>query len=267
MTRKIKLTILILLTVGFFNSCKFVSNYFKYRDTTKELMNDILKKDYNNAVKLFALQHPNFLGTDTAAFKSKLPAFRDIIVNNFGDNLNYSMMTASKKWSSNEKENNQPNTTTILMQISNSKEFGVLQVLFDDKSKKVLTIKTLDVKDTIPNMTPFWLFGILAICISIFNIYMIVKIKRSKFKKKWLKYLAIIFLNVPAITYKAVGGLSLGLSFQILLGISFEFPGYLTSFWTFGIPLGGLYIFWKLQKQKDDTITIEINKSDTTQMK
>lgn len=101
-------------------------------------------------------------------------------------------------------------------------------------------------------MTGFWLFGLLALCVPIFNIYMMVRVKRSQYKKKWLKYLAIIILNVPAVTYNAVNGLSLQLlSFQILFGISFQYIGYLNSAWTLGIPLGGLYLLWQLKNGKD----------------
>jgi hypothetical protein len=138
------------------------------------------------------------------------------------------------------------------MQFSNSKDFGVLEVLFDDKTRTILNIRTLDVKEPIPGMELFWLFGILALCVPIFNIYMIVRVRRSEYKRKWLKYLAIIVFNVPAITYHAIGGFSLQLSsFQILLGISFQYMGYLNSAWTFGVPLGGLYILWQLKRGKD----------------
>lgn len=109
-------------------------------------------------------------------------------------------------------------------------------------------------------MTYFWLFGLIAICIPIFNIYVIRQIKRSDLNNKWLKYIAVIFLNVPAITYAAVNGLSFKLlNFQILFGISFGYMGFLNSFWSFGIPLGGLYWFWKLKHRKDAIIEAEIS--------
>jgi hypothetical protein len=77
-------------------------------------------------------------------------------------------------------------------------------------------------------MIYYWLFGILALSVFAFNIYMIRKVRRSSMKKKWQKYLAIIILNVPAIGYKAVGGFFIELfSFQIMLGMSFEKMGYL----------------------------------------
>ncbi len=247
--------VIIILTVSMLTSCNFVSNFFKYRDTTKELVNDILKKDYDNAVNLFALEHTSFAGTNADTLKARLPAFRDILVENFGEHLDFTMMTAEKKWSTEAEENTPPNTTVVLMQFANDKEFGILKVWFDDNSKKVVYIKTLDVKEPIPSMTTFWLFGLLAMCVPVFNIYVIRQIKRSDLNKKWLKYIAVIFLNVPAITYAAVNGLSYSLlSFQIILGVSFSYMGYLSSAWTFGIPLGGLYWFWKLRQPKDKEV-------------
>jgi hypothetical protein len=70
----------------------------------------------------------------------------------------------------------------------------------------------------------------------------------------------VTFLNVPAITYAAVNGLSFNpLSFQILLGVSFGYMGFLHSYWTFGLPLGGLYWFWKLRQQKNEVTKPEIS--------
>jgi len=82
----------------------------------------------------------------------------------------------------------------------------------------------------------------------------------SDLNKKWLKYIAVIFLNVPAITYAAVNGVSFKLlNFQILFGISFGYMGFLDSYWTFGIPLGGIYWFWKLKQRRKAIIEAEID--------
>ncbi len=116
----------------------------------------------------------------------------------------------------------------------------------------------LEVKEPKPNMLLFWLFGIFPLAVLLFNIYVILKIKKSKLSKKWLKYLAVLFFNVPAITYAAVGGLSFKLlSFQIFFGIGFTMMGYLGSVWTFGIPLGGIYWLWKLNQHKERQIVTD----------
>jgi hypothetical protein len=100
-------------------------------------------------------------------------------------------------------------------------------------------------------MVPFWLFGILPLTVLLFNIYVIRQIKKSSLPRKWPKYLTVILLNVPAISYAAVEGLSFKLlHFQFLFGFSFRMMGYLGSVFTFGIPLGGLYWLWKVRQHK-----------------
>jgi hypothetical protein len=212
-------------------------------------METLLKKDYNKCVRLMAMDHELAKNTNIDTMKLGFANLRQIIIKNWGEKLKYSLMQSEKRYSSVEAENTPPNTTLVLVEFSNEKDFGVIQALFDDKSQKILNIKTLDVKEPIPTMTLFWLFGLLAICVPIFNIYVIRQIKRSDLKRKWLKYIAVVFLNVPAITYAAVSGLSFKLlNFQILLGISFSYMGYLNSYWAFGIPLGGLYWLWKVRQ-------------------
>ena len=250
---RIKQILIIILTVSLLSSCDFIRNTFKYKDTTEEFVETLLKEDYDKCVDYMAMEHEMAKHTNVDTLKLGLVNFRKLIVNNFGTELDYTFMKSEKKFSTVEGESTPPNTTVVLVQFSNGKEFGVFKVLFDDTSGKILNINTLDVKQPIPSMTIFWLFGLLALCIPIFNIYVIRQIKKSRLQRKWLKYIAVIFLNVPAFTYAAVNGFSFSLlSFQILLGISFSYMGYLSSSWTFGLPLGGLYWFLKLRANKID---------------
>lgn len=258
--RKLCLLVSSLLAIGLLSNCTFINNASRYQATTKEFVEDLLHKDYDKCVHLMAMDNAIVATAHIDTLKMGLASFRNVIVNNFGEKLDYLFMQAEKKWSTNENESTASGTTKVLMQFSNKKDFGVLQVLFDDKSRKIINIKTLDIKAAIPNMTSFWLFGLLAICVPIFNVYMIVRVKRSQYHKKWPKYLAIILLNVPTITYKALGGLSFALlSFQILLGVSFEYMGYINSAWAVGIPVGGLYVLWQLWKGKDKLTQVPSN--------
>lgn len=242
---------MIIMTVSLLSSCDFIKNTFEYKDTTKEFVETLLIEDYDKCVDYMAMEHVLAKNSNIDTMKSGLANFRELIVNNYGTNLDYSFMKSEKKFSTVEGESTPPNTTVVLVQFSNDKEFGVLKVLFDDTSRKILNINTLSVKGPIPSMTIFWLYGLIALCVPVFNIYVIRKIKKSELHKKWLKYIAVIFLNVPAFTYAAVNGFSFNLlSFQFLLGISFSYMGYLNSAWTFGLPLGGLYWFWKLKMKK-----------------
>jgi limonene-1,2-epoxide hydrolase len=253
---KLTKTLLLILTVSFFTSCDFINNAFTYKDTTKGFVEALIEEDYEKSVSFMAIENEAYKNTNIDTLKLGLVNFRKIIVDNFGKELDYKFMTANKTFSTVEGESTAPNTTLAQIEFSNETEFGIFEITFADNTNKILHIKTLDLKEKIPNMIWFWLFGILAICIPIFNIWIIRKIKKSNLKKKWLKYIAVIFLNVPAITYSAVYGLSFNLlSFQILFGISFSYMGYLSSAWTFGIPLGGLYWLWKLNKKTEDETT------------
>ena len=245
--------ILILISIlSLFTSCDFVKNSFTYKDTTEGFVEALIEEDYDKSLSFMAIENDAFKNTNIDTLKLGLVNFQNLIVNNFGKELDYKFMTANKTFSTVEGESTPANTTKAQIQFSNKNEFGVFEILFDDHSNKIINIKTLDIKEKIPNMSMFWLFGILALSVPIFNVWIIRKIKKSNLKKKWLKYLAVIFLNVPAISYSAVYGLSFKLlTFQILFGISFSYMGYLSSVWTFGIPLGGLYWLWKLNKNEN----------------
>ncbi|UZD24188.1 hypothetical protein PBT90_12415 [Algoriphagus halophytocola] len=260
-----KRTLLLFLTLTILSGCEFISNTFDYKDKTEEFVEALLQENYDRCVELFAMGHEMARNTNPDSLKAGLGNFRNLVVDNFGSELDYSLMKSEKTWSTIEENNTPPNTTVVLVQFSNETHFGVFKVLFDDQTKKILNINTLDVKEQIPNMTLFWLFGLIVICVPIFNIYVIRLIKKSDLKKKWLKYIALVFFNVPAITYSAVGGFSFSLlSFQILLGMSFNYMGYLNSAWTLGIPLGGLYWLWKIKTRKpnEDVEQVELDKTE-----
>ena len=255
---KLTKTSLLILIVSLFTSCDFINNAFTYKDTTEGFVEALIDEDYEKGLTFMATEHDGFKNTNLDTLKVGLANLRQIIVKNFGTELDYRFITANKTLSTVEGESTAPNTTKAQIEFSNDKEFGVFEIIFDDNSNKIYNIQTLDIKEPIPNMMIFWLFGIFAICVPIFNIWIIRKIRKSGLKKKWLKYMAVIFLNVPAITYNAVNGLSFSLlSFQILLGISFSYMGYLSSAWAFGIPLGGIYWLWKLNKPKVNTELVE----------
>ncbi|WP_205703450.1 hypothetical protein [Hymenobacter radiodurans] len=247
------------LILSLLTGCDFIKNAFTYKDKTKGFIESVLKKDYNNAIGYFAMEHEIAKDSNSEEMKASFARFREIIVKDFGTDLDFTFMNAEKKFSTKEEENTAPNTTVALIEFSNGKEFGIFKVVFDDKSGKILNINTLDVKKPVPSMIYFWLFGLVALCVPIFNIYVIRQIKKSDLRKKKLKYIAVFVFNVPALTYAAVSGFSFNiLSFQILLGLSFSYMGYLGSVWTFGIPLGGLYWFWKIRQRKIEVAETEV---------
>jgi len=185
---KLTKTLLLILTISLFTSCDFINNAFTYKDTTQGFVESLITEDYEKSVSFMATENEAYKNTNIDTLKLGLVNFRKIIVDNFGKELNYKFMTAEKTLSTVEGESTAPNTTKAQIEFSNDKEFGVFEITFDDSSNKILYIKTLDLKEKIPSMTMFWLFGILAICVPIFNIWIIRKIKKSDLKKKWLNF-------------------------------------------------------------------------------
>lgn len=250
------LSVLAILTLATcLNGCSFFSNLSNYRSTTETFTNSLINRNFDKCVSLMNMGlSPNI---DLNQFKVGLDTFRNVIVKNFGTKLEYTFMSAEKKFSTDNKDNLPPNTTLVMVEFHNDKDIGVLQVLFDDKTGKIDNIKALDVKQPIPDMSKFWLFGFLAAIVIAANIYTIVLVKRSDLRRKWLSYIAIILLNVPTIEYHATDGIFFKLlHFQFLLGISFSKAGYLGSVWAVGIPVGAIFILWRLSSRSRE-ITAE----------
>lgn len=254
-----KKTAFLFLTLCLLSGCDFVKKTFDYKEKTEVFAEALMNENYDKCIDLFALEHEMAADLNRDMLKEELKNSRSYVMNNLGTDLDYTFIKAEKSWSSHEA-NTQPNTTLVVMQLSSDTHFGIFKVLFDDESMKILNFNTLDIKEPIPNMTIFWLLGIVFICVPIFNIYVIRLIKKSDRKRKWLKYVAVAVFNVPAITYSAIGGLSYSLlTFQVLLGISFNYMGYTSASWTLGIPLGGLYWLWKLKGKKKNLDLIDDN--------
>jgi len=246
MKRLLRSLVFVLLASSI-NSCNFISSLSSYRSTTESFTNSLINRDFDKCISLMAVEKAH--DADLRQLKVSLDTFSGVIVKNFGTKLEYSFMKAEKKFSSDKEDNLPPNTTLVLIEFHGDKYVGILQVLFDDKTKKIDNIKALDVKQPIPDMTKFWLFGIFAVIVLAFNIYTIVMVKRSGLKRKWLAYIGIILLNVPTIQYQAIDGLFFKLlNFQFLLGVSFEKAGYLGSMWAVAIPLGAIIARWRISR-------------------
>jgi hypothetical protein len=242
----LKLIIAFAILTALFNSCSFIGNIFTYKAKTKEFVDALLVRNYDKDI---SLMNPAFINTQNKdTLKAALDHIRTILVNNFGDRLDYSFERASKTVST-ESENNTPaGQTLVLIEISNKQVFGEIKLLFDDKSGKITGFNLQKIKEPIPNMLYFWLFGILVLAVLAFNIYVIVLVKRSKITKKWLKYLAVIFLNVPTIGYRAITGMFISASLQFMLGLSFYYASYIGSSVAFGLPIGGIIVLYRLKK-------------------
>src|SRR5687767_2666509 len=100
--KKLLPAIFIVLAVALFSSCSFIGNAFKYRETTEAFVEHLLAENYNKAIGLIATDHPIAKDTNLDTLKIGLANFREIVVSNFGNKLDYKFMSAEKKWSTNE---------------------------------------------------------------------------------------------------------------------------------------------------------------------
>lgn len=263
MKRSIVIVLLIIVQSFTFSSCEFISRAGTYTETTSIFVDNVLEENYDDALTYFALENEAYSHVNLDSFKISLSQFRNTILDNFGNDLTYSLMMANKTYSTSPGMSTAPNTTETQIQFSNDKEFGVFKIIFDDQSNKILHFETLDIRAAIPNTYFFWLFGIIPLSILIFNIWMIIKIKKSELKRKWLKYLAVLFLNIPSISYSAMSGFSFHLLNLHLLGLGVSAMGYLNYEWALGIPLGGIYWLWKLKGMKHDQLNENLDLETT----
>lgn len=263
-----KKQLLFLFSIGIIallSSCNFLTNSDQYKNSTQEFTDNILNKNYDKCISLMAQDRiaPEKINPDTIKFG--LDMFRSILLKTLGNKLSYTFIKTEKRPSN---INVLANSTTVYVQISNNKLYGILQATFDDKSGKIINIQALNVLRPIPTMTIFWLLGIIALCVPVFNIYMIIRVKNSNLKKKWLKYLAIILLNVPTIGFQPATGFLFKLfSLQILLGIGIPNLDLFNPTLYVGIPLGGLYIFWKLRSEKNKSKSSSLSEKKTVKGK
>lgn len=238
------------------SGCNFLFHVDEYHNTTRAFVDALAREDYEMCLNLFALDHPGFRNTNLDTLKAKLAFVRGKLVADFGDELDYKFIRAEKKLSSGDPKSAEYNTTTVWEQVQNGKEYGIIRLVFDDASRRILNIHLPEDKKPVPSMAIFWVIGLAALCIPLFNMYVIRLIALSDLRQKWLKYMAVFVFNVPTISYLATGSLTFRpLYFQFLLGFSFSIGGYAASAWSIGLPLGGLYWLLKLRNRASTSPT------------
>ena len=243
---------LLFVALVFFSSCDYFSKASVYESETEDVIELLHDGDYEEVMANMAWESEAFQNTSEEDLKSGMMALSEVLRKNFDGDIELSFMDAKEG----DGVNLPAHATLITYELSDGRNLGVLDVIFDDSSGKMITISLRNVKEPKLSMSFFWLFGLLTLCVPAFNLYVIYLIKKSSVKRKWLKYLAVIFLNVPSLVYMPIGGFSLELlSFQMLLGISVHYVNYFGAAWAVGGPLGGAYWFWKLKFQKNASVS------------
>jgi hypothetical protein len=244
--KKLYLFILIILAVSL-AGCNLFNNAGTYKKITRNFVEALLRDDYINAIRHFDIENDKPENIDTLVIE--MTYLKKIIKENFGESLKFSFIKSEKNKYNISGNLEMPYATTAFIEIAGKEYVGMLEIVFDDTTEKIINIEILNVHEKLPFMLYFWLFGLLALCVPAFNIYVIIKIRKSTFGSKWIKYITTIFLSYPVIIYNAVSGFSFSwLSFPFLLGIGFNFTGYLGSTWVMGMPVIGFYWLWKLKE-------------------
>lgn len=248
-----------------FSSCTFIGNVKDYSEKSKELINSIAQEQYNEVSATFESEKYGKVNKDL--FIPQIEKIRELIVNNFGMDYDLKFIHANKTTLSTEEPG--PYPTTVQIQIKNKTHYGNFTLTFDDEIHQVTNIRLDREKYEIPSMTLFWFYGLLPLLVVGFNIYTIRRVSKSRVKRKWLKIVGIVLLNVPAFTYSVVNGFNIEpLSFQILLGMSFGMMGYANTFWTFGFPIGSLIANYKINQSKKIVETNDtVNESEIIENK
>jgi hypothetical protein len=244
--KRILICVFVLAMACCIGGCNLINNTSNpantaYVNKTATFTNALLDSNYSVCINMINLDKSQ-KSVDMGAVRIGLDSLRAKIGRNFGRQIEYSFMNAQKQASNDMSYNLPPNTTLVSVEFHNTKDIGVLQVLFDDLSGKIDNIQSLQVRQPIPNMTKFWLFGLLALLVVAINIFAIIAAWRSKLKLKWLYCIAIILLNIPSIEYGAAHGLAFRLwRDQYIMGVDFQKIGYLGAFWTIGIPIAAIF--------------------------
>jgi len=90
------------LTVSLFTDCK---KHIYTQRQNKSLIETLLKEDDDKALDHFAMEHEMAKNTGKEAMKKGFADFRELVVKNFGTELNSSFMESEEKFSTNAEEN------------------------------------------------------------------------------------------------------------------------------------------------------------------
>lgn len=243
---KIIIPIILLLNC---QACSMLDRSKTIVDCTRRLSEAAIAERYDECMGMMYLDTAS--DSAKAMIRMQLPQFRKTLVENFGTKLSFHLVGTEKVWSADPGKSTAPGTTRASVEFRSDSNIGMFLLSFDDRSGKILRIDFASVKEPIPNMTVFWLFGILPLSVLLFNIWVLLQIRRSSLSKKWLRYLGIILLNVPTFTYTAVGGLSIKYFHALIFGCGFGVGAILSSYWSFCLPLGAFYQLWRLRRKQD----------------
>ena len=135
--------LILVIIVILSTSCGMMGNIKEYQDTTQEFTETLLAEDYEKCMDYLVQEE----GLDQGEIKEKLMRLREYLFSNYGEDLNYSLVSAKQNKISLTSGNfdTNPNQTVMKVKVSNEQNYFIYDIIFDDDSKKIKTLNVVGV--------------------------------------------------------------------------------------------------------------------------
>jgi predicted transcriptional regulator with HTH domain len=218
------------------------------KEKSIEITQNVAEGNYDAVLN--ELDESVFQAIGKDSLKTILTKMAQQIKLNVGDDLDYTFLKGEKKFVYHSDQKNDYFYTETM--ISGDEKCYTARIHYNPTTNKPISIQLSEPYEN-PYTTSFWwIAAILGIGVMAFNIFTIVKVKKSKLDRKWLMYLLIILLNTPYIS-SSPEKISAGISIIHILGFGFAFAGQY-SFVKIGIPIGAFIAWYKMKKQKQKEV-------------
>ena len=217
------------------------------KEKSIEITQNVAEGNYDAVLN--ELDESVFQAIGKDSLKTILTKMAQQIKLNVGDDLDYTFLKGEKRVVLSSDQTNNYSYTEIM--ISGDEKCCTARIHYNPTTNKVTAFNLSDLYNT-PYSASFWIALILGLGVVAFNIFTIVKVKKSKLDRKWLMYLLIILLNNPYI-YTSPERISTGLNIIHILGFGYAFAGPY-SFVKIGIPIGAFIAWYKMKKQKQKEV-------------
>ena len=198
-------------------------------------------------------------------FTIGLQSMHDLIQTGLGSEVEYTFIQSEKKYriQKGKEPNIEDNHDVTIIMLSNGNKSTMLTLFYNRETGKPYYFHVDDVREC--DMTRFWILSSLGLLVIAFIIYTIVRVKKSDMKKKWVKYILAVVVNIPLFLVTSSGvKLSLGLS---IMGVGFEYLGP-DSYTKIAFPLGSIIVLYLLRKhnKKKETETVETTENSQNEI-
>ena len=210
----------------------------------------MINQDYDQVISRFDKS-----GVPDSALEDQIENLKNAIIRMMGNIVETFGEDLKLKFANTESIIDIDGDTTLRYSISrvqfeNDEFYGLITLKYNDNSKLLSTINLEDFKKFIPDQSEFWMLGIYPLIVLLVNIFVIIKVIKTKVRRKWLLIIVTMFLNIPSVNIHWNNEIYVDTVMQFLLGVGFETNGYQNMTWSFGIPLGALLVYGYINKKR-----------------